>query len=89
MTEDGQGIIPSSEALAESKPESISEFLSRNPTTLTPEDRKKMVSILREQRARWEAAEAKGEHKRTTRAPGEAKSAKTLVTEKTLGDLGL
>lgn len=80
------GKIPQSDALAEAKPESISEFLSRSPLSLTPEDRKKMVGILREQRGRWERAEAAGEHKR---APKEPKAAVSLETTKTAEDLGL
>lgn len=89
MTLDGEGQIPGSSALAEAKPESISEFLSRNPTTLSPDERKKMVGILREQRKRWELAEAAGDHKRTARAPGEKPTAKSLITSKTIGELGL
>ena len=81
------GEIPQSNALAEAKPESISEFLSRSPLSLTLDDRKKMVGILREQRARWEKAEAAGEHTRAKKAPGAA--AASLVTTKTAEDLGL
>jgi hypothetical protein len=81
------GTIPQSDALREVNPESITEFLSRSPTSLTPDDRKKMVGILREQRARWEKAEAAGEHTRPAKAAG--KTAASLVTTKTAEDLGL
>lgn len=85
MTE--PGFIPQSDALKEVNPESISEFLSKSPRDLTPDDRKKMVSILREQRARWAKAEAAGEHTREKKAPGRA--AASLITTKTAEDLGL
>ena len=85
MTETGQ--LPQSAALAEASPDSISEFLSRSPTSLTPADRARMVGILREQRARWEAAEAAGGHTRTKRAPGA--SAASLVSTKKVGELDL
>lgn len=81
------GTIPQSNLLAETSPESITEFLSRSPLSLTPDDRKRMVGILREQRGRWERAEAAGEHTRPKKAPGGA--AASLVTSKTMGDLGL
>ncbi len=89
MSIDGEGVIPTSSALAEAKPESISEFLSRDPKTLSPEERKQMVARLREQRHRWELAEAAGEHSRAKKAPGESRTAKSLITEKTIGELGL
>ncbi len=81
------GEIPQSNALAEAKPESISEFLSRSPLLLDVNERKKMVAILREQRARWEKAEAAGEHKKPRAAPG--KAAVSLETTKSAEDLGL
>lgn len=82
MTE-SSGFIPQSSALSEAKTDSLGELLSRNPFDLTPEDRKKTVAALREQRARWELAEAAG------KAPKVARSAKSLETTKSAGELDL
>lgn len=77
------GTIPQSDALAEASPNSVSELLSKAPP-YTPEDRKRIVGILREQRVRWEAAEAAGLHTRAKKAP-----AASLSTNKSPEDLGL
>lgn len=76
------GTIPQSNALSEASPNSITELMSKAPP-YSPEDRKQMVAILREQRVRWAAAEAAGEHTRAKKAPA------SLVTNKTAADMGL
>lgn len=78
------GTIPLSNALSEASPNSISELMSKDPFRLTVQDRKEIVAKLREQRVRWEAAEAAGQGK-----PRAARSAKTLETTSSLDDLGL
>lgn len=77
------GTIPSSDALLEASPTSITDYLSKDPFEMTDGDRKAIVQNLREQRKRWEAAEAAG------RSPKTPKAAKSLATDKSLGDLGL
>jgi hypothetical protein len=52
------GIIPQSHALAEASPESIAELLSRDPEGYTRQNRNTIVLVMREQRVRWEAADA-------------------------------
>lgn len=67
------GEIPQSNALSEASVSSISELLSRDPSTLTREQRDRAVQALREQRARFEA----GERARPAKsADGKAKAAK-------------
>ena len=52
--------LPQSTALAEASPDSLGELFSRDPEKCSPEDDDKIVLILREQRARYMAAEATG-----------------------------
>ena len=81
------GTIPQSGALAEARVESISELLSINPLVMTADQRKRLIADLREQRKRWEIAESAG---KPTRAKKESRtSAKTLLSDKTIGELGL
>ena len=53
-------LLPHSSALAEATPDSLGDLFSRDPETCTPEDDAKIVAILREQRARYQLAEATG-----------------------------
>jgi hypothetical protein len=53
-------LLPTSNALAEASPDSLSELFSRDPEQCTPEDDDKIILVLREQRARYMAAEASG-----------------------------
>lgn len=79
------GTIPQSQALAEAKPESMAELLSRDPFGYTEQDRGRIVALLREQRQRFERAEAEGKGK-----PRAASAkVKTLETKASSEDLGL
>lgn len=61
------GTIPQSRALAEATPESIAELLSRDPEGYSRQNRDTIVTVMREQRVRWEATEAAGTgHKRAS-----------------------
>lgn len=82
MSDTPAGALPQSNALAEATPTSVAELMSKSPP-YTPEDRKRIVAELREQRARWVKAEAAGEHTRAKKAP------QSFVTTKTLGGMGL
>lgn len=66
------GEIPSSNALAEANPESLTEFLSRDPFGYSEQDIARGVAEFRAARARWEAAGAVG-GKRGGRAPAAVK----------------
>ena len=50
-------LLPQSAALAEASVDSLTEVFSKNPADFTPDDIRRMVAKLREQRARFEAAE--------------------------------
>lgn len=63
------GLIPLSNALAEAAPESIAEMLSRDPEGYTRQNRNTIVSVMREQRVRWEASEAEAPKKRGSSSP--------------------
>jgi len=56
------GFLPTSTALAEATPDSLSELFSRDPEWLAnhPEDLDKIIAALRLQRERLMAAEAAG-----------------------------
>lgn len=82
----GPGIIPQSNALAEADSSSIAEMLSRDPEGYTRQDRDKIVLIMREQRARWEAADA-AEPKRKPSAGPKAQLASSTAAK--ADDLGL
>lgn len=83
-----EGEIPQSNALAEASPDSLAELLSRDPFKFTSQDRGRIVAALRDQRAKWEAAEkAEGFKPKATKAP--AGKAASLVAKATSGDLGL
>lgn len=81
------GTIPQSGALGEARVESISELLSINPLVMTPAQRSRLIADLREQRKRWEIAEAAGKPARASKSAGA--SAKTLLTDKTIAELDL
>lgn len=53
-------LLPTSNALAEASPDSLSELMSRDPEHNSAIDEDKIVLILREQRARYNQAEAAG-----------------------------
>lgn len=53
MSDAGQ--IPQSNALSEADPLSLSELMSRDPEGLSAQDRGRIISALREDRARREA----------------------------------
>jgi len=81
------GLIPQSEALSEAEPQSLSELLSRDPFQHSQKDRGTIVALLREQRVKWEAAEAAGKTKPAQKASSNA--AASLITKLGAGDLGL
>lgn len=90
MTE--PGAIPQSSALAEASPLSLGEAIQRfdravaSGTHKSPEarrDLRRIVEELREQRLRWEAADAAGGAKRGARSGLEKKAATSAE------DLGL
>lgn len=79
-------IIPQSNALSEATTDSLAELMGRDPFKFTTQDRGVIVAALREQRKRWEAAEAANASKpKTLRGAG----AKSLVSASKAEDLGL
>lgn len=82
MIETGQ--IPQSAALTEATADSLAELFSRDPEGFQAQDRQRLVAGLREQRKRWEAAEASGTT-RKERTRGEQR----LSSEKSAEELGL
>lgn len=78
------GTIPQSSALSEASPDSLTELLSRDPEGYTRQDLDRIISLMREQRVRWEATEAAGPRK----APKAASKLTSTVTA-SLDDLGL
>jgi len=79
------GQLPQSTALAEASPDSLTEFFSRDPEGFSRQDRDRMVSLLREQRLRWEAADASAPTKPKRVSAGGA----TLIAGAKAEDLGL
>ena len=84
MTEPKAGAIPQSNALREASPDSLSELLSKDPFEFQKQDRGRIVAALREQRAKWEKAEAQG-----TRPKALKTSSKSLDAPGSPEDLGL
>lgn len=80
------GNIPQSSALVEASPDSLSELMSRDPEGYTRQDLDRIITVLREQRVRWQAAEAAGTGGRSAAAKANAKATSTKAS---LGDLGL
>lgn len=81
------GTLPQSTALAEARADSLSELLSRDPESYQTQDLDRIIEVLREQRRRWQAAEASGAPRRgqskTSSEPG------TRATDLSMDDLGL
>lgn len=78
-------LVPQSSALAEASTSSLSDLMSKDPFEMTRQDRNLIVAALREQRKKWEAAEAEGKKSR----PKKAAAAASLVTKQSADDLGL
>jgi hypothetical protein len=81
----GLGKIPQSHALEEARTDSLAEFMSRDPEGFTRQDRGRMVLVLREQRARWEATETQQKPKKISGKTGALASSTTANAD----DLGL
>lgn len=79
---------PISDALAEAEPQSLMHILAKDPLQFSRQDRDQVVAALRAQRAKWEAAEA-AEGKKPRAAKVLDKKAPSLVTKKSIEDLGL
>jgi hypothetical protein len=62
------GQIPQSRALSEANPGSLNELFNRDPETYAPQDIDAIISVLRAQRARHEAAERAGPAPRKPKA---------------------
>lgn len=80
------GEIPQSQALAEADVGSLSELMSRDPEGFSQQDRGRIISALRADRARREQAEA------TATASGQKRSAPAKLAAaiiKSAGDVGL
>jgi len=80
--------LPQSQALAEASLDSLAVLMSRDPEGYSRQDRDRIISALREQRARWEKAEAEGGRKRGPKAL-KASEALQLESPKNTGDVGL
>lgn len=78
--------LPTSTALAEASPDSLSELFSRDPAGYTQQDLGRIIETLRAQRARWAEAErlAASQPKRTTAA-----KAGSLIASANAEDMGL
>lgn len=74
--------LPISNALSEASTDSLTEVLSRDPENYSKQDRAKIIEALREQSARWTAAEASGKKPKAATVPTPAKAI-------SLKDLGL
>lgn len=79
-------LLPQSSALAEADPNSLSELMSRDPESYQRQDRDRIISALREQRARLAKAEA--ETPVRAKAPG-TKISLSMKTTANAEDLGL
>lgn len=79
------GQLPQSLALAEASADSLTEFFSRDPEGFTRQDRDRMVMLLQEQRARWEAADAAS----PTKPKRVSAAGASLITNAKAEDLGL
>lgn len=77
--------IPQSSALSEARADSISELFSRDPEGLSDLDLARAIEAYREQRVRWQAAEASGARKST----GPKVSVLATSTQADLKDLDL
>ena len=62
--------LPQSSALAEASVDSLSDLMALDPEKMTPEHRGRIIVALRDQSARWAAAEAEG----ATKPRGKAKA---------------
>jgi hypothetical protein len=86
--------IPQSAALGEAQVESLSELMSRDPEGYGKQDLLAIIAAMREQRKRWEAAEAaeaatgKGKKERT-KADASAPAALLKRASGTAEDMGL
>ena len=81
------GEIPQSSALAEATSESLDDYMSKDPETLTESDLVAIVERLRAMRVKWEAAEAAG----TAKGRGQrvASGPKATASQQSADDLGL
>lgn len=52
--------LPSSNAISEATPDSLSELFSRDPEHFQDQDIDKIIATLRDQRARYQLAESTG-----------------------------
>ena len=79
------GVIPQSDALTQATTDSLAELFSRDPEGFQAQDRKRLVAALREQRARWEAAEASGTTRRERTKLSEARKQSSELSAEELG----
>lgn len=80
--------FPQSTALSEASASSLSDLLAKDPFKFTQQDRGRIVAALREQRAKWEAAELAGGSKpKAAKAP--SGKAASLIAKSSADDLGL
>ncbi len=80
--------IPQSPALREaSEGDSLAEVMSRDPEGLSRQDRDRIITALREQRARIAAAEAAGLKPKTAKSADKVPLGK--IATKPLEDMGL
>lgn len=64
MSDPQQPAIPQSSALAEAQVESLGDLMSRDPEGYGQQELSRVIAAMREQRQKWEAAEASGSTKR-------------------------
>lgn len=81
MTDTGE--IPQSNALTAASPDSLGELLSRDPEGYQQQDLDRIIDELRQQRVRWQAAEATGT--RSSRASAKAMPAVSTASAEDLG----
>lgn len=81
--------LPQSQALAEVELDSLAILMGRDPEGYSRQDRDRIIGALREQRARWEKAEADGASRK--RVPKALRASEVLAMEspKSSGDVGL
>lgn len=81
------GVIPQSNALSEASPDSLDDYMSKDPEVITEAEKNATIERLRAMRVKWEASDKE----KPARAQGKAiaDKAKSLVSGASAADLDL
>jgi hypothetical protein len=90
-TDTGQPQIPQSTALTEAQTDSLAELLSRDPEGYSDHDLTRVIAAFREQRTKWEAADAQAKADSPAKKKSAVKAEDMLQKTATINaeDLGL